>query len=464
MNRKPIFAGRFYPSNEKELRQDLDNLFSKAKPQKDDAIAIISPHAGYMFSGEVAASSFNQVNKNRQYKNVFVLTSSHSAHFPGASIYNSGDYETPLGTIKVNKELANILINNHDVFNNNADAHSREHSLEVQLPFLQFHLNYDFELVPIVIGQDAESPRKIATALKEYFIEDNLFVISSDFSHYPEYNDAKQIDKITANAICKNNPSEFINTLRSNKLAGIDNLATDICGASAVLSLLYLTEGKQYNYEIIDYQNSGDSVYGDKNSVVGYYSIAVFRDNNKSEFNLTKTEKEELLKIARNSIYKDISENKKPEINAEKYSGSLKNKCGVFVTLKKNGNLRGCLGTFKSSSILPQTVAELAISSAKNDYRFSPVTIDELDDIIIEISVLSPMKKITSIDEIVLGKHGIYIKKTGKSGTFLPDVAVDMNWDLEQFLGHCARDKAGLSWDGWKDADIYVYETIKFSE
>jgi AmmeMemoRadiSam system protein A len=139
-------------------------------------------------------------------------------------------------------------------------------------------------------------------------------------------------------------------------------------------------------------------------------------------------------------------------------------KAGAFVTLKENGELRGCIGRFTADIPLYQVIEEMAISSSTQDNRFLPVTAKEIDKLEIEISVLSPMKKISSIDEIVMGKHGIYIKKGWYSGTFLPQVATETGWSREEFLGHCARDKAGIGWDGWKDAEIYTYEACVFSE
>jgi len=137
---------------------------------------------------------------------------------------------------------------------------------------------------------------------------------------------------------------------------------------------------------------------------------------------------------------------------------------GAFVSLKKKGKLRGCIGTFKPDAPLYNLIQTMTIASATEDTRFLPVQANELKDIDIEISVLTPMKRINDVSKIVLGKHGIYIKKDGRSGTFLPQVATETGWTLEEFLGHCARDKAGIGWDGWKNAEVYTYEAIVFKE
>ncbi len=462
-NRKPAVSGKFYSGDKESLTNDLIHLFAPAKERQCDAIAIISPHAGYVFSGEVAASAFSQINPDKAYKNVFILASSHTTYFNGASIYNLGNYETPLGEVKVNIDLCNELINNNDIFTFNPSAHATEHSIEVQLPFLQSHLQNHCQIVPIVIGSDDKNtPKQIAEALSPYFNDDNLFIISSDFSHYPKYSDAIQLDKITCDAICSGNPDSLINIINTYKNSDIENLATNICGWSAVLSLMYLTN-ENYKFHQIEYKNSGDSEYGSNDRVVGYWAISVCPAS-ETGFKLSDDEKKQLLELARLTVETKLTKNTKPDLNSFEFSNNLKTNCGAFVTLHKNDNLRGCIGRFEPNIPLYEVVVDMAIAASQNDHRFSPVTISELNEIDFEISVLTPMIKIDSISKIELGRHGIYIKKEYQTGTFLPQVATETGWSLEEFLGHCARDKAGLSYDGWKDADIYTYEAIVFSE
>ena len=471
LDRPMAAAGSFYPSDPAELRALLGNLFSKTKPASTkDVIAIICPHAGYEFSGTVAASSYSQLNPGKQYDNVFIIGSSHHVAFMGASIYNAGDYQTPLGKVKVNLDLANKLIKENAVFSYNPDADRNEHSIEVQVPFLQYYLKKSFTLVPIVLGtQSAESCRKIARALKPYLNGNNLFVISTDFSHYPPYNDALAVDKKTCDAILTNQPNRLLSTLKENEQKNVTNLATSLCGWTSVLTLLYMTEGDPgIAMTPVTYQNSGDSKYQDKGQVVGYWSIALSKKDkpipSTQSFNLTGKDKKELLKIARTTLEQYIRYNKTPEINASGFSETLKTPSGAFVTLKEDGTLRGCIGRFTAEEPLYQVIQQMAIASSTQDNRFPPVDPNEIGKISIEISVLSPMKKINSIDEIVMGKHGIYIKKGTLSGTFLPQVATETGWSKEDFLGHCSRDKAGLGWNGWKDAEIFIYEAVVFSE
>lgn len=470
VNRKPYAAGRFFAGDKATLEQDMKQLFAEAM-QKEyvNVQAILAPHAGYVYSGIVAASAYNQVDPNKEYEHVFVIASSHTASYNGASIYDKGNYETPLGEVIVDRAFAAELINDHSVFSYQAKAHQTEHSLEVQLPFLQYHLQKPFSIVPIVIGaQQADACKEIAEALKPYFNENNLFVISTDFSHFPKYDDANKVDQKTADAVTCNSKEEFLKVLRTNEAEGIPNLATAMCGWTSVLTLLNLTEDNpEYEYHQLQYMNSGDADYHpDKSRVVGYYAIALIKGNTQEEkgFILSEKDKVDLLALARLTMETYVADRKKPKADISGFSEMIKTPCGAFVTLNKDGKLRGCIGRFDASEPLYEVVQQMAISAATNDYRFPKVTEEEFDDIELEISALTPMKKINSIDEIELGKHGIYIVKGSSSGTFLPQVATETGWNLEEFLGHCARDKARIGWDGWKTADIYIYEALVFHE
>ncbi|MCK4664875.1 MAG: AmmeMemoRadiSam system protein B [Bacteroidales bacterium] len=473
VNREPAVAGAFYSKNPEQLKSDLENLFSDAvdKVTNNKVLAIISPHAGYVYSGRVAASSFNQINRNKKYKTIFLIGSSHKTSFSGASIYSKGNYVTPLGEVKVNIELSEKLISENKFINYYRDAHWFEHSLEVQLPFLQYIMKEDFEIVPIIIADQTPGfSKKLAKVLKPYFNEDYLFIISSDFSHYPKYDDAVIVDNLTADAIISKSPARFVNTITANSQRGIDNLATSCCGWTSVLTLLYLIEDEpNINLRKVQYENSGDAErIGEKSRVVGYHSIVAFIVKNnkveKSDFIISEKDKKVLLNIARNTIVEYVANKKIPDIDSQNFSEELKTNCGAFVTLHKSGKLRGCIGRFDAQEPLFSIIQQMAISAVTQDHRFQPVKSDEIKDLEIEISVLTPMKKINSIDEIELGKHGIYIIKGSNKGTFLPQVATETGWDLEQFLGHCARDKAGIGWEGWKDADIYIYEAKVFNE
>jgi hypothetical protein len=465
--REAQFAGQFYPGNKNELTQQLCRLFEKTKTQAKNEVkkqmlrALIVPHAGYVFSGEVAAAAYNQIRENARYKRVFVLASSHRYSFNGAAVFFTGNYKTPLGEIKVDTQLAGDLLKSSDLFIEHNEAHENEHSLEVQLPFLQHKLGNNFLLVPIILGtHEPVICQKIAGELKSWFSPENLWIISTDFSHYPEYENARKVDELTATAICSNQPEKLRTVLKENKTFSISNLATSLCGWTSVLTLLYMTQNKDYTYEKILYQNSGDSKsYGSKNRVVGYWGIAVYEQIN--TFTVSDEEKKELLEKARTSISTFVNTGEKGKLLPPATPGILNEITGAFVSIYINNKLRGCIGGFAQKKTLNDLVQDMAVS-ASHDKRFTAIKPEELENMELEISVLSPLKKIKSVNEIELGNHGIYIKDGISSGTFLPQVAEKTGWNLEEFLGHCSRDKAGLGWDGWRTADIYVYEAIVF--
>ena len=470
INRQPAVAGQFYPADSAELRKMITGLFEKALPDNNyDVLAVISPHAGYVYSGEVAATSFNQIDPDNKYDNIFIIASSHRAYFQGASIYSIGNYETPLGEVKVNIELAQKLIDENKIFSYVPKAHTGEHSIEVQLPLLQYRMKVPFRIVPIVIGtQSASDCKKMAEILSPYLNDKNLFIISSDFSHYPSYEDAVELDEKTAMAIVSNDPDAFLQEIQSPVNSSVPELATRACGWTSILTLMYMTENRNdIKYKLLQYKNSGDTEIGDKRRVVGYNSIILeqtTKTTNKMDFILDQKDKRDLLNIARTTVEQYVKTGTVPELNPDDYSDNLKVRAGAFVTLNENQRLRGCIGHFEADKPLYQIVQDMAVAAATQDPRFQPVDKRELDDIEIEISVLTPMKKIDSVDEIKLGRDGIYIKKGFRAGTFLPQVATETGWDLEQFLGHCARDKAGIGWDGWRDADIYTYQALVFGE
>lgn len=477
-DRKPAVAGSFYPGNKDELLKELQVYYAHAVPGQKykHVVAVIAPHAGYIYSGQVAASAYNQLDTAFRYQNIFIIGSSHRASFEGASVYTEGNFITPLGTARVNLSLAKELVARYPrVFHDYPDVQRPEHSLEVQLPFLQYLYKDQFTFVPILLGtQDKETCQQIAVALKPYLDGNNLFVISTDFSHYPDYEDACRTDKITAQAIEENSVSAFLGTLKRNEQKGTNNLLTSICGWTSMLSFLYMTQDNpQVHYHLVQYMNSGDTPYGDKQRVVGYNGMVVTLDNESERetrkqqneaFTLSQDDRKRLLGLARNTIKTYLETGEVPSVEESSMPAELKVKAGAFVTLRENKELRGCIGRFTSEEPLYQVVQDMAIASSTRDTRFSPLTIKELPTTRIEISVLTPMRKIESIKEIQLGRHGLYIKKGMRAGTFLPQVASETGWTLEEFLGHCAQDKAGLGWDGWKDADIYIYEAYAFSE
>lgn len=467
-------AGRFYESDARILSHEVDSLLARhAQSDFEDVAALIVPHAGYYFSGNVAASAYARLNPKKPYKRIFLLGPSHHEWLNGASVNSEVDYyDTPLGEVKVDRETARQLMAADDVFFYRPEAHDREHCLEVQLPFLQRHLGEVPPIVPVIIStNDFNKLKRMAEVLKPWFTDDNLFIISSDFSHYPSYDDAYEVDTKTGEAVASGDVEQFIATIEANARRGIRNLSTSACGEFPIITMmLMLNDSCQVKH--IMYQNSGDIDGIDHSRVVGYHSFVITRGEEKA-FVLSDEDKQILKDIAYTSIKDSLNgkpiENHRDRLhdsglrpNQKPVPAILQRKCGAFVSLHKQGRLRGCIGHFGEDVPLHQIVAEMARAAAFEDPRFLPVTRDELDDLDIEISVLTPMRRIQSIDEFQLHKHGIYIRKGYRSGTFLPQVADEVNWTKEEFLGHCSQDKAGLGWNGWRDAELYVYEAIVF--
>lgn len=469
IDRKSAVAGKFYPENKDKLEHEVQTLFASSVPRQCNNVrAIISPHAGYVFSGNVAASAFNQIDGRKNYKRIFIIASSHWMSFDYAALYDIGNFEMPYGEVKVDIAFCKSLVEKYpQVFTSDRDPHLKEHSLEVQLPFLHYILKTPYKIVPIIIGTyNPAVCKQIASALKPYLNEDNLFVISSDFSHYPEYTVAQQVDEITKDVILSNNPLTLLHSLSESSEKDIPHLVTSLCGWTSVLTLLYMTaNNSSLEFQAIKYLNSGDAkYYGDQERVVGYWGIAISeKEKNDEEFRLNESEKKTLLKLAHDAIEEHCLHNKKSDLKSVDFSPTLKIPCGAFVSLHNHGALRGCIGLISSELPLYKVIQDMAVSASTTDHRFNPVEPDELADLEIEISVLSPMKQIKNIAEIQLGKHGIFIKQNNHSGLFLPQVAIETGWTKEEFLGYCSRDKAGLGWEGWKTADIFIFTATVFS-
>ena len=465
-------AGRFYDGSATRLSHEVDSLLNvnadaNGRSVLDSSLAknvaaLIVPHAGYYFSGNVAAAAYATLSTDKRYERIFLLGPSHHEWLDGASVNIGADrYATPLGEVTVDRETGRQLMEADSVFAYHPEAHDREHCLEVQLPFLQRRLGDVPPIVPIIIStNDFAKLKRMAEVLKPYFNEKNLFIVSSDFSHYPSYGDACAVDGRTGKAVESGDVGQFIAAIEANAKSGIRNLATSACGEFAIITLMCMLD-RNYQVKHLLYQNSGDVDDHDPNRVVGYHAFAVVRSQ---EFTVTDEEKRQLKAIALQSIKDSLDGKRIAPADSSLFAANstLRQKCGAFVSLHKHGHLRGCIGHFGEDYPLHRIVAEMARAAAFEDPRFTPVRRDELDDIDIEISVLTPMRRIQSLDEFELHRHGIYIRKGYRSGTFLPQVADEVNWTKEEFVSHCAQDKAGIGWDGWRDAELYVYEAIVF--
>ncbi len=462
--RKASAAGSFYPADIKELAQVIDNSLNQAtlKPIQGEVQALILPHAGYEFSGEVAAFGFKQLI-NENIDTVIIIGNSHHENFPGISIFPQGYFETPLGKVEINNELAKKIMAENDRIIFKESTHQDEHSIEVQLPFLQTVLK-DFKIVPILFGNGMKTDWEMLSQaiLKNIKDENVLIIASSDLSHYPSFEDARTVDAKTVENILTGNVDNLeagIKELDSKKIA---NLSTIACGLDAIKTLMAIEkELGGTEIKLLKYANSGQAIGGNELRVVGYAAIGFFGDRRGDLLN--RAEQEKLLRIAKQSVEYFIKNGKMLEFNVKE--DTLNEKRGAFVTLKKNEELRGCIGSFPPTELsLYQVISDMAIAAASQDSRFDPVTKEELPKLEYEISVLSELEKINSIKDIRLGKHGVVISNSKSSGVFLPQVAIENNWDLEEFLEELCLQKVGLSRNCWqsKSTEISVFTAQVF--
>jgi MEMO1 family protein len=442
--REPAVAGMFYPKDKKELISRIDNYLDNVKYQrvKGKLVAMIVPHAGYDYSGQVAAYGYKEL-EGKTYNRVILIGASHYQRFDGISVAEYDYYQTPLGKVKVDRDFAKKLIESSSKFTFLPEAHNREHSLEVQLPFLQRVMNKDLKIVPIIFGNASIANSQIlAMSLASLVDDKTLIICSTDWSHYHDYKRAIKLDKEGISAVLKGDLSSYVALLSKG--------SSEACAAPAVITTMLLTPSLGANKtELLNYANSGD-VTGDKSRVVGYASIAYSSQSSP----LLKAEMRQLLGLARRSIRGHLLGKEPEKIDVEK--GVLGEKRGVFVTLKKQGKLRGCIGYILPHIPLAEAVQAMAVSAAVSDARFPKVTIDELPKIDIEISVLSRLEKVKNIDEIKIGRDGLYIVEGRKSGLLLPQVAVEQNWNRNQLLENVCY-KARLSKDAWKNSDAALY-------
>jgi len=472
--KEPNVSGRFYPANPKVLSDTIENFLSEAESfdVDGDILVVISPHAGYEFSGRTAAHGFKAI-KGNSYSTVIILGPSHYVNFKGASIWPKGSFRTPLGEIQIDESLSYDLMLSSPLFSSYPEAFSREHSVEVELPFLQKVLN-DFKIAPIVLGYVDFSDCKILAKAISSIIKDKncLLVASSDMYHGFDYQKGEIKDTYTLSLIRKLKSEELYERIQDGQ--------AQLCGwAGVVISMLVAEELGYDNVRLLDYTNSARVTAKEMKGeyCVGYGSLVLYKQSNSDRlqgFNqtqkqeggamLNENQRKRLLGIARESIVQYLKTGKRLQLSES--DSILLEQRGAFVTLHKHGQLRGCIGNIVVSQPLYLTVRDMAIEAAMNDPRFTPLTEKELTEVEIEVSVLSPLKRVNNADEIELGKHGVIIKRGYNSGVFLPQVATETGWSKEEFLSNLCAHKAGLPPLAWKDpsTEILVFTAEVFSE
>lgn len=468
--RRSIIAGSWYPGAPDTLRAQIKKYLDAAKKTDVDGrlLGIIAPHAGYMYSGPTAAYAYKNI-RPENISTVIMVGPSHSAYFDGAAVYDSGAWETPLATTEIDFDLAKKIISQDPKYiHDNFGAHSREHSLEIQLPFLQTVLKPGFRILPIMLfDHSLASCRRLARAIAQAIEErdDVLLLASSDLSHYHSDTEAKKLDQLVSDAVGEFDPELLAEDLAQERC--------EACGGGPMITvMLACRELGADRSKVFDYRTSGD-VTGDRSQVVGYLAAGLYKTKNKKEKikrqiikgdKLTLEEKKELFRIAHASIEAEVKGQDAPKLKP--LTARLAELRGVFVTLKESGNLRGCIGYIEGIKPLCQAVAEMAAAAATGDPRFPAVTEKELSKLEYEISVLTPKRQIYSPEEFIVGKHGIIVQRGGRSGVFLPQVAPEEGWTREETLSYLCLHKAGLPADAWKDKEtkLFVFEAEVLEE
>jgi hypothetical protein len=467
--RQAAVAGGFYPADPKVLSAMIDDMLAKVSgPQiTDPLIAVVAPHAGYVYSGPTAAYTYAQL-KGHKYARVVVIAPTHYVAFDYTSVYDGDAYATPLGNVPVDKAFAQKLVKMSSTMKLSSQGHDPtsaggEHAVEVQLPWLQKVLG-DFQVVPIVMGdQSYESSRALGVALAKLIKKeggDTLVLASSDLSHYHTYDEAVTMDHKTLSAL---QAWDYFSMSR-NFQARI----WEACGGAPIVAAMIYAERMGANQaRVLKYENSGD-VTGDHSRVVGYSAdVFVKADVGKTAetpFSLTEAEKSELLALARKSVEYVVQDKYAYEPPAST-SETLNQERGAFTTLKESGELRGCIGYTSAAKPLYITVRDTATLAAIRDPRFPPVTASELPKLEYEISVLSPLRRITDVQQIKVGEHGLLMKNGDSEGLLLPQVPVEQRWDKHTFLEQtCA--KAGMNSACWmdEDTDIFSFTAVVFGE
>jgi AmmeMemoRadiSam system protein B/AmmeMemoRadiSam system protein A len=517
-NRKALFAGSWYDADSDKLKvqlnqfiamadeklekQPFDTTFSDNKPIQGQILAAISPHAGYMFSGATAAFAYDASNQQslqtkRKIKRIFLLGPSHYVGFHGIALPAEKTFATPIGSLKLDTKVVSELADFH-LFKILPDVHKREHSLELQLPFIKQTFG-DVAIVPIIVGQldDVSEIRLAAQMIRRYVEKDDLVIVSSDFTHYgPRYhyepfkghqtkelaNKIRGLDEGAFKALAKGALDAFMQFR--------ERTDDTICGYYPCAVLLAMLP-PQTEATLLNYRTSRDSNQEDGENSVSYMAIVFSNQKLKDsgwgkvtdktsdfgEAHLTQALKDKLLKLSRQTLSEFVQSGQIPAPDlSESEQSELAQPRGVFVTLysskadahqmaRSNGKtLRGCIGYIWPIKPLGQAIIDNTIGAASKDSRFKPVTKEEISHLQIDINILTPLHRISSYKDIVLGRDGIVMYKGDRQAVFLPSVACEFGWTLEETLTQLSL-KAGCGADGWRSSARFdVFRAESFEE
>ncbi len=447
-------AGSWYPGQPSELAQMINGFLAAAEaPAASRQIGVlISPHAGYVFSAPVAAYGFKAA-MNQKVSTVIILAPSHHFSFTGASVWAEGAFETPLGRVTIDQELAARILAYDSRFTFRKDVFEGvsgrpENSVETQIPFIQ-QVFPSARIVPVILGYppDGGSIRVLVEALVAAVgdREDVLVNVSVDQSHFHTDAEARQIDERGLRAVS----AMDVEALWQGHEKGL----MEVDGFHVVTAAILYAKQRGFNKaRVLKYATSAD-VTGDQSRVVGYASAVVYKEEPSEVGALNIAQKARLITVARDTVEKFVRTGKVLEV--QEADPRLQVPEGAFVTLHKGRALRGCIGNIWGQGPLVQTVRDMTVAAASEDPRFPAVTAAELSGIRIEVSVLSTPQLVRSVDEIELGKHGVIVSRGQHNrGVFLPQVATETGWSKERFLSELCSQKAGLPADCWKQSGI----------
>ena len=465
--RKAAKAGTWYPADSAKLKEVIDDLTRQAKttrvqiPSTKHLKALILPHAGIRCSGWTAAHAAF-VLAGKRFSKVILMGPDHYVGLIDGAISDVRAYETPLGVTRLHPD-SDRLRSQSGLFRASPASDRSEHSLEMVLLFLQSYIK-NFQLIPIVVRQT--NIQRFSQALNTIIDSGSLLAVSSDLSHFLSYDNAVARDQETI---------QWIMNLDASKLLEEQDRA---CGITPISILIHLA--RQHNWQplLLHYSTSGDTC-GDRSRVVGYAAIAFFGDQRMQEntdvnTHLNEEQGQILVKLARQTIMEELGKTV-PSHESESVKSSLMESCyqahcGTFVTLKIDGQLRGCIGNLTATEPLSESVRDNAINAAFRDPRFSPLTEKELPKVEIEVSILSEPQPLEYndaddlINKLRVNIDGVIIRKGHASATFLPQV-----WEQlpapEEFLSHLCM-KAGLPSKAWRNTKIEVltYQVQYFEE
>lgn len=477
-DREPAVAGRFYPGSEPALRLAVEKFLRDAVPPRvGRPVAIVAPHAGYIYSGQIAADAWRQA-QGHGYEIVVVLGTNHTAPgFRKVAVHPGRGFRTPLGVAGIDRDAADALMAADPDCVANADVHAGEHSVEAQLPFAQV-LFPKAKILPLVVGApDPGLCDRLGHALgKVLRARKALIVASTDLSHYPSAKDASEADRRVLAAMARLDPAEFRDAIGREMSRKVPGLSTCACGEAPVLAAIPAARALGASRGVVlSYANSGDIPVGDPSRVVGYGAVAFDGGPKGADASallpapgddpggaLDRSDKEALLALARETIRRFLETGTVP--SPRNLPPRARRAQGAFVTLKDGGSLRGCIGRMTPGAPLDRVVGAMALQAALNDRRFPPVSLAELPRLTIEISALTPMRPVSGPGDIVVQRDGVLLEKDGRSAVFLPQVASEQGWTREEMLDQLCF-KAGLPAGSWRrGAAFSVFQAEVFRE